>query len=284
MGTTLATAYLNGEYLPVDEVRISPLDRGFLFGDAVYEVVPVHAGRPLLLDAHIARLSHSLESLNIDNPYSNGQWAELIAGLTKRNSGGDLAIYIQITRGVDAGRDHVYPDNLVPTVFAMATQLAVADYTQGVKAITLPDNRWGRCDIKATALLANVLARQAAFDAGAVDAILLLNGEVTEGAVSSVLIVEGGELIRRPHGQAVLPGTTTDFVVEVAHRAGRACRDEIISEARLRGADEIWLAGATKGIAPVVRLDTEEIGDGRPGPVWRNIAEQYKAQIDGWSD
>lgn len=284
MAATLATAYLNGEFLPADEARVSPLDRGFLFGDAVYEVIPVHEGRPLLLDAHVRRLGRSLSALGIDNPHSDGEWAALVAGLSERNGGGDLAVYLQVTRGVDAGRDHVYPDNLVPTVFAMATTLSATDYTTGVKAITLPDIRWGRCDIKATALLANVLARQTAFEAGAIDAILLLQGEVTEGAASSVLIVENGELIRRPHGREVLPGTTTDCVVEVALAAGRICRDEVISEARLRAADEIWLTSATKNIAPVVRLDNDEIGDGRPGKVWQEVAEQYKARINGRPD
>lgn len=284
MAATLATAYLNGKFLPADEARVSPLDRGFLFGDAVYEVIAVHDGRPLLLDAHVRRLALSLNALNIDNPHSDGEWATLVADLNERNGGGDLAVYIQVTRGVDAGRNHVYPDDLVPTVFAMATKLSATDYATGVKAITLPDIRWRRCDIKATALLANVLARQAAFDAGAIDAILLLNGEVTEGAASSVLIIENGELIRRPHGHEVLPGTTTDFVVDVARRAGRVCRDEAISEARLRAADEIWLTSATKGIAPVVRLDDDEVGDGRPGSVWREVAGRYEAQIDGQPD
>lgn len=279
MAGTLATAYLNGEFQPIGEVRISPLDRGFLFGDAVYEVVPVNDGRPLLIDAHIGRLTRSLQELKIDNPYSDGRWRELVAELTKRNGGGDLAVYIQVTRGTDAGRDHAFPDDVTPTVFAMATEFSRYDYTQGVSAITLPDQRWGRCDIKATALLANVLARQTAREAGAADAILLWNGEVTEGAVSSVLIVEGEDIVRRPHGNEVLPGTTTDFVVTVAREAGRVCREEVISEERLRTADEIWLTGATKGIAPVVRLDEQPVGTGSPGPIWQSVSEQFERRL-----
>lgn len=279
MAGTFPIAYLNGNYEPIDEIRISPLDRGFLFGDAVYEVVPVHDGRPLLIDAHIGRLRRSLEALRIDNPYRESGWRELISELTTRNGGGDLAVYIQVTRGADTGRDHTFPEAVEPTVFAMATELARIDHSRGVNAITLPDHRWGRCDIKATALLANVLARQTAKDADAVDAILLWNGEVTEGAVSSVLIVESGALVRRPHGNEVLPGTTTDFVVDVARAGGIVCHEEAITEQRLRNADEIWLTGATKGVAPVVRLDGERVGTGEPGAVWREMTQRFERAI-----
>jgi len=276
---TLATAFLNGEFQPTQDVRISPLDRGFLFGDAVYEVVPVHGGQPLLIDAHVARLGRSLEALRIDNPYTETQWRTLVADMIARNGNGDLAVYIQVSRGADAGRDHTFPVDVPPTVFSMATVLAQTDYTNGVSAITLPDNRWGRCDIKATALLANVLARQTAWEAGAADAILLWNGAVTEGSVSSVLIVENGELARRPHGNEVLPGTTTDFVVDVARENGIVCHEGAITEARLRAADEIWLAGATKGIAPVVKLDGEPVGSGAPGPVWLQVMPQFERKL-----
>lgn len=279
MAATFATAYLNGEYQATDEIRVSPLDRGFLFGDAVYEVVPVHDGRPLLIDAHIGRLDRSLEALRIENPHSDAEWRTLVSELTTRNGGGDLAVYIQVTRGTDSGRDHTFPDGVEPTVFAMATHLERQDHSAGVSAITLPDNRWGRCDIKATALLANVLARQAARDDGATDAILLWNGEITEGAVSSVLIVENGEIVRRPHGNEVLPGTTTDFVVDVAREAGFLVREEIVSEQRLRDADEIWLTGATKGIAPVVELDGRPVGSGEAGPVWHSVSNAFERKI-----
>ena len=279
MAQTLATAFLNGEFQPTEDVRISPLDRGFLFGDAVYEVVPVHGGQPLLIDAHVARLGRSLEALRIDNPYNETQWRTLVADMIAHNGNGDLAVYIQVSRGADVGRDHTFPVDVPPTVFSMATALVQADYTNGVSAITLPDNRWGRCDIKATALLANVLARQTAWEAGAADAILLWNGEVTEGSVSSVLIVENGELARRPHGNEVLPGTTTDFVVDVARENGIVCHEGAITEARLRAADEIWLTGATKGVAPVVKLDDEPVGSGSPGPVWLQVVQQFERKL-----
>lgn len=281
MSATLATAFLDGDFLPITQASISPLDRGFLFGDAVYEVIPVYAGVPFLLDAHLRRLDRSLKELQIINPYPSAEWGAMIAELTSQNNGGDLAIYIQVSRGKDAGRDHVFPDNSKPTVFAMATELGNTDLSAGIDAITLPDNRWGRCDIKATALLANVLARQKAREAGASDAILIWNGEVTEGAASSVIVIENGGLVRRPHGPEVLPGTTTDHVVALALDAGLSCSEETVSETRLRAADEIWLTSATKGIAPVVHLDSQPIGDGTPGPVWRQVIELYEASKHG---
>lgn len=279
MAATLATAYLNGEFQALDRIRISPLDRGFLFGDAVYEVVPVHAGEPLLIDAHIRRLDSSLEALRIGNPYSETRWRELIAELTTRNGGGSLAVYIQVSRGADSGRDHAFPDGVTPTVFAMATELPQHDYSQGISAITLPDNRWGRCDIKATALLANILAKQAATEAGAAEAILLWNGDVTEGSSSSVLIVENGDIVRRPNGNEVLPGTTTDFVVELARQSGFVVHEQVISEQRLRAADEVWLTGAMRGLAPVVELDGAPIGTGAPGPVWQQVDKRFEQSI-----
>lgn len=275
MSGVLSTAYLNGEFLPLAQARISPLDRGFLFGDAVYEVIPFFDGEPLLLDAHVQRLERNLAAMQISNPLETAQWNALINELASRNGSGTLAIYIQVSRGADTGRDHVFPEGVAPTVFAMANELPAMEYETGAKAITLPDNRWGRCDIKATALLANVLARQSAREAGAIDAILIWDGVVTEGAVSSVIIVENGELIRRPAGPEVLPGTTTEYVFTLATELGLSCRDELISESRLRSADEIWLTGATKGIAPVVSLDGRMVGNGMPGPIWQKVQKAF---------
>jgi D-alanine transaminase len=277
VSATLATAYLNGEYLPIEQAAISPLDRGFLFGDAIYEVIPVRDGQPSLLDAHLHRLERNLAALSIPDPYPQAKWQTLIEELARRNGGGNLAIYIQVSRGADSGRDHIFPEQLSPTVFAMANTLANMNYADGVKAITLLDERWGRCDIKATALLANVLARQKAHEAGAIDAILICDGAVTEGAVSSVIIVENGELIRRPPGSEVLPGTTTDHVFDIGKTLGFVCRDEVISESRLFAADEIWLTGATKGLAPVVELDDQPVGEGVPGPAWKKMTAHFEA-------
>jgi D-alanine transaminase len=277
MARTLEIAFFNGEYLPLADVSVSPLDRGFLFGDGVYEVVPIYGGKPLLMEAHLARLDRSLQETGIENPYTVAQWQDVVSNLATRNGGGNLTIYLQVTRGADSGRDQVFPENITPTMFGMASDLPDYQYANGVTAITLPDNRWGRCDIKSTSLLANVLARQHANQADAIDAILIRDGQVTEAAVSSVLIVERGELVRRFNGKAILPGTTTDLVVELAREAGVTCREEVISETRLRNADEIWLTGATKGVAPVIVLDGDAVGTGRPGPVWKKVTDMLEA-------
>ncbi|MDJ0926824.1 MAG: D-amino acid aminotransferase [Gammaproteobacteria bacterium] len=274
MADALPVCYLNGQFLPLAEARVSPLDRGFLFGDAVYEVIPVYGDRPLLLDAHLQRLDRSLRELGISNPLQIDAWQELVRDLIDRNGGGDVGIYLQVTRGADTGRDHRFPAGVTPGVFGMASPMPPPP--GGIAAITLPDARWGRCDIKATALLANVLARQRAEDAGAQEAILVWDGVVTEGSSSSVLIVEGDDIVRRPNGEEILPGTTTDLIVDLARQAGLTCREEIISVERLRSADEIWITSAMRGIAAIVELDGKPVGSGNPGPVWRQVSAIYE--------
>jgi len=275
----LTIASLNGQFLPLTEVRISPLDRGFLFGDAVYEVIPVYSGTPLLLDAHVARLNRSLGAIDIQNPQSDGEWRQLITELIERNGSGTMAIYVQVSRGVESGRDHVYSQDIRPTVFAMATEIGTHNYAGGVITITQPDERWSRCDIKTTSLLPNILVRQKAAEAGATEAILIDDGLVTEGSASSVIIIEDQTLVRRPHGTEVLPGTTTDHVVALADEAGFACHEELVTLERLLAADEVWLTSATRGIAPVVRVDEQVIGDGRPGPVWAAVYRLYESHL-----
>jgi D-alanine transaminase len=277
MATTLPIAWLNGNFLPIGQARISPLDRGFLFADAVYEVIAVYGGRPLLLAEHLARLARSLGELRIANPHDDAGWRGIIAGLVARNGSGDMGIYLQVSRGTDAGRDHAFPEGVAPTAFAMATPLAPVNLdSAGVSAITGPDIRWARCDIKATALLPNLLLRQAAREAGAGEYIMLRDGFVTEGSGSSVLIVEGRTLVTRPDGHAVLPGTTIRLIRAVAAKAGFSYREEPISESRLRRADEVWLTAALRGVAPVTRLDGASVGAGAPGPAWRTVAEAYE--------
>lgn len=279
MAAPLHTAWFNGSFMPLSEVRISPLDRAFLFGDAVYEVIPVYASQPFLLDPHLDRLERSLRELCIRNPHRRADWIEIITGLIEHNGGGNLAVYLQISRGADTRRDHAFPpESVPPTVFGMVSTITEPHPDQlGLRAITLVDQRWARCDIKSTALLANLLARQAAREADASEAILLRDGQLSEGSASSVIIVERGALIRRPAGPDVLPGTTTDAIFIAAARSGLSCRDEMISEQRLREADEIWIAAATRGITPVLELDGRMIGDGRPGPVWRQVAAAFEA-------
>ncbi|MBL8201088.1 MAG: D-amino acid aminotransferase [Chromatiales bacterium] len=276
-------AWFNGSFMPLADVRVSPLDRAFLFGDAVYEVIPVYGGEPFLLDPHLDRLERSLGEVRIGNPHSRAEWVALIRGLVQRNGGGNLAVYLQVSRGADTGRDHFFPAGHVrPTVFGMVTPISMQQPDpQGIRAITRPDQRWGRCDIKSTALLANVLAREEAREAGAGEVLLVRNGQLTEGSASSVIIVEAGVLVRRPAGPEVLPGTTTDAVFTIARQCGLTCRDEPISVERLQSADEIWIAAATRSIAPVTMLDGRPVGSGRPGPVWLKVSAAFDASKPG---
>jgi D-alanine transaminase len=279
MAAPLPTAWFNGKFTPLGDVRISPLDRAFLFGDSVYEVLPIYAGQPFLLDAHLDRLERSLKELRIRNPHTRAEWVAVITGLAQRNGGGNLAVYLQVSRGADVERDHAFPgDHVAPTVFGMVSVLSeLHSDTGGIRAITRPDLRWGRCDIKSTALLANILARQEAREAGADEVLLLRNGELSECSASSVNNVENGVLLRRPAGPEILPGTTTDAVFAVARQCGRRYSDEAITEARLRRADEIWIAAALRGVVPVVALDGEPVSNGAPGPVWRQVAAAFDA-------
>ena len=281
MANALSIVYLNGSFQNIREAHISPLDRGFLFGDAVYEVIPVHGGKPLRLKEHLTRLDRSLSEIRMLNPHTPEEWGSIIYSLIEKNSGGNLGIYLQISRGTEPGRDHALPEGITPTVFGMASQIANTDFQDtGVAAITLPDSRWARCDIKSTALLANILARQQAVDAGAVDAILIRDGYVTEASVSSVIIVESGVLVTRNDGPELLPGTTRQLVLELATEAGLSYREEAVSEKRLRAADELWLMSATRDVVPVTRLDGSPVGNGKPGPVWRRVKDLYTAYID----
>ncbi len=283
MAAPLPTAWFNNAYLPIAEVRISPLDRAFLYGDAVYEVIPVFAGQAFLLEPHLARLERSLRELRIRNPHSRAEWVTIIDGLVRQNGGGNLAVYLQVSRGADVGRDHAFPgEHVRPTVFGMASPISEPHPDRhGIRAITRPDQRWGRCDIKSTALLANILARQDASAAGAGETILLRDGLLSEGSASSVIVVEKGVLLRPPAGPGVLPGTTTDAVFDLARQCGLPCRDEDISDKQLRRADEIWVAAATRGIAPVIELDGLPVGNGSPGPVWRQVAAAFEASKPG---
>lgn len=280
MAAPLPVAWLNGRFLPLAEARISPLDRGFLFADSVYEVLPAYAGRPFLFVEHIARLERSLGEIRMRSPLSRPEWATLLTELAARNGGGDMYLYVQVTRGAEEGRNHALNAALTPTVFLMACPLAPPDDsvgTAGVGAVTVPDERWARCDIKSTSLLANVLAKSRAVDAGATEAILLAGGWLREGASSSVMVVRGGVLHAPPYGPEILPGTTRDLVLRLAAEAGIEVRIAPVGEPALRAADEILLSFATRGVLPVTRLDGAAIGTGRPGPVWSRLADRFAA-------
>jgi D-alanine transaminase len=273
------TCYLNGEYLPLAQARISPLDRGFLYGDGAYEVMPVYGGRPFRLEAHCGRLTRSLGEIRMGDPHSRSEWCGIFETLIARNGGGDLYIYWQVTRGAERGRNHAPLPDIPRTVFAFCAPLPLASpetLERGVACVTAEDTRWARCDIKSVALLANVLLRQLAVDAGAGETILLRNGELMEASASTVHVVIAGELRTPPNSRKILPGTTRGVVEELASRTHISYRAVPISEAELRRADEVWISAATREVQPVTMLDGKPIGTGRPGPLWRRVYDEFQ--------
>jgi len=274
-------AYLNGEFQPLEDTRISPLDRGFLFADGVYEVIPVYAGRLFRPDAHLDRLERSLASIRIEDPLGRTGWNALLDGIIERNDGGHQAVYLQVTRGV-AAREHGFPGNVAPTVFAMTRILDGDPQILPIHAVTRPDIRWSRCDIKSVALLPNVLMRQEAADASAAEAILIRDGLVTEGTATNVFVVQGNAVSTPPDGPHILGGITRELLKELMNGAGIECRDEPVTETALRAAREIWLSSSTKEVTPVVRLDGKPVGAGVPGPLWERIHglfQDYKQRL-----
>ena len=277
------TVWLNGRFVPAAEATVSVLDRGFIFGDGVYEVVPVFGTHILRLEEHLQRLRQSLAAIYMQSPHSDGEWAAIIDGLLERNPcGRDRSVYLHLTRGV-APREHVIRKPLAPTVFGMCTPISERVYDTGLSAITHADIRWEYCDIKAISLLPGVLLRERARRAdGSTEAILLRDGVVTEGAASNVFVVSAGAVRTPAKSNHLLPGVTRDLVVELLRGADTGCGEGPISEAELRGAEEIWTTSSTMGIAPVTRLDGKPVGDGRPGRVWRaadRIYQDYKNQV-----
>ncbi len=274
----LPVCYLNGEYLALADARVSPLDRAFLFGDAVYEVIPVYGGRPFRLREHLDRLDRSLAGIRMAPPKTHAQWGELCRELATRNGGGDQYLYLQVTRGAEFGRNHAWPEGIEPTIFGYANRLeapAPAVLEDGVAAITAADTRWARRDIKSTALLANVLLKKQAADAGAFETIMLERGELTEGSSTTVHVISRGEIHTPPNSHQILPGTTRTVVEEMAMRVGIPSRSARVTEIELRAAGEIWLAFSTRGILPVTRLDGSPVGDGKPGPLFRRIHRAF---------
>jgi D-alanine transaminase len=278
----LPICYLNGEYQPLSSARVSPLDRAFLFGDAVYEVVPVYGGRPFRLRQHLERLDRSLAQIRMAPPQTHGQWQAICQELVARNGGGDQYLYIQVSRGAAPDRSHAWSEGLAPTLFAYTSALdpvARNLLEQGVAAITAQDTRWARRDIKSTALLANVLLKKLAVDAGAYETIMLERGFLTEGSSTTVHVVSGGSIRTPANSHAILPGTTRDVVMEIAAALGIPCVTGPVSEADLRAADELWLAFSTRGILPVTRLDGAPVADGRPGPLFARVHREFLATI-----
>jgi len=277
----MSQVYLNGAFMAPDEARISPLDRGFLFADGIYEVIPAYNSVLFRFDEHLQRLERSLREVDIGNPHDRPQWQALCEELVARNGGGNLSVYLQITRGAATKRDHAFPDPPVaPTVFMMTSPIAVPaadspDTASGGKAITRDDTRWARCDIKSISLLPNSLLRQQAVVAGAMETILLRDGFVTEGSASNVFIVRDGVVVTPPKNHAILGGITRDLVVELCGQHGLPFAEREITEAELRQAEEIWISSSTKEVVPITQLNDAIVGDGKPGAMWKTLARHY---------
>lgn len=280
----MSIVYLNGEYLPLDQAKISVLDRGFLFADGVYEVIPAYGGRLLRMQEHMQRLQNSLNSIRLENPLSNEQWLEITEKLLTDNpntgSGEDKYVYLQVTRGVAEKRNHGFPDEVNQTVFMMVSEMAPVNKEElrsGVSAITLDDIRWKACNVKSISLLGNILLRQQAHDNDAAEAILINDGLVTEGAASNVFAVINDVLVTAPTGTRLLPGITRDLIIELAAENGVAYEERDFTEAELLSASEIWFSSSTKEIMPVVTLNGKPVANGQSGPIWEKMIDIYQA-------
>jgi D-alanine transaminase len=282
MGEPLPICHLNGEFLPLRDARISPLDRGFLYSDGAYEVTPVYGGRPFRFQQHHDRLTRSLQEIRMADPLARDAWRGLYRELIARNgiTAADAYIYVQVSRGAEYGRNHAPLPDVPRTVFAFAApwpEGRAGWREDGLPAVTAADTRWSRCDIKSVSLLANVLLRQLAVDENASECILLRDGRLTDSSASSVHAVINGEMRTPPNSWKLLPGTTRSVLEEVADKAGVTCRAVDITESELRAASEILLGAATREVQPVTLLDGKPVGTGKPGPVWRKLYDAYQA-------
>ncbi len=276
--------YLNGQFLPLAEAGVSPLDRGFLYGDGVYELVPVYSRQAFRIDEHLKRLQATLDGIKLANPLAVDGWKTVISKLIESAPWEDQSIYLQVTRGADNKRDHAFPPASVPpTAFAFASPLVTTPAevrAKGVSAITIPDQRWARCDLKAISLLANILARQQAVEEGCAEAILIRDGYMKEGAASNIFVVKDGVLLAPPKTQLMLPGITYDLVIELAQAHGQRLEIREIAEAELRSADEVWMTSSTKEILAITTLDGQAVGQGtnagQPGPCGEQMFQRYQ--------
>ena len=270
--------YLNGEFMPIENARISVLDRGFIFGDGVYEVIPVYSGHPFRLAEHLVRFRRSHEAIRLTYPMSDAEWTRLVQDLVARNAGDDQSIYLQVTRGV-AKRDHAFPKDTSPTVFGMSNPLTTPTseaIEKGVHAITTVDYRWLKCDVKSTSLLGNCLLRQVAADAGALEVVMFRDDFLTEGSSSNVFVVKDGKILAPPKDNLVLPGITYDVVLELARANGLACEIRPVSKQEVLSAQEIWVTSSTKEVLAVTTLDERAVGAGTPGPVFKRMHQLYQ--------
>lgn len=285
-------AYLNGDYLPIEEARISPLDRGFLFGDGIYEALPFYGGRPVALGLHLQRMANGMAEIGIENPLSNKEWHTVAEELVKRNGNdGNLGLYIQVTRGNEGRRFHGFPENTRPTVFCMTVPIPAhpespdRNSIQGLKVASTEDLRWRRCHIKSTSLLGNVLSFQYGYAQGC-DETIQYNalGELTEGSMNNVFIVKNGVVATPPLDNQLLPGISRHIIIESLRADGRIPVEErVVKMEEVRSADELWISNSANHIAPVVELDGQPVGDGKVGQVWelaKRIYEDNKFNFD----
>jgi len=273
--------YLNGNYVPLGSASIPVLDRGFIFGDGIYEVVPVYHKRPFRLEQHLGRLQRSLTEVRIENPHSRDEWRAIIDRLIGSSPLEDLIVYLQVTRGV-AKRDFAFPAGVAPTVFAMVSALtrpSAAQRDGGLRAISVPDLRWLRCDIKSVSLLGAVLARQQAAEQGLDEVVQHRDGRLTEGSASNVWVVKAGRVLAPPRDNLILEGIRYGFIQELCEQAAIPFEVRVISMDEVRRADELMLSAATRELLPIVELDGQQVGDGRPGPAYRQLRRGYDDAI-----
>lgn len=275
----MSLAYFNGNYQPLAETQVSVMDRGFLFGDGVYEVIPVYARKPFRLQEHLKRLQNSLTATRIGNPHSAAEWAAIISRLIASCDSADQQVYLQVTRGTAPVRNHAFPEGAAPTVFVMTDPLLPPSpelLTTGTRAVSANDIRWLRCDIKATSLLANCLLRQISVDAGCAETVLLRDGMLSEGAASNIFVVKDGMVLAPQKNHLMLPGITYDVILEICRQHGIPCTVRDISEAEVRDADELLMTSSTREVQPIVQLDGRPIGSGTPGPMAHAMAARYQ--------
>ena len=276
----MITAYVDGAFLPLAEARVSPMDRGFLFGDGAYEVIPVYSRRAFRLDEHVARLGNTLAAMRLANPHGADEWKAIILEIVARNPWDDQSVYLQVTRGADTKRNHAFPGPEVkPTVFLMSEPLVTPSAEQlatGIAAVSAADIRWLRCDLKTVSMLANCLLRQHAIDHGCMETVLFRDSFLTEGAASSIFVCKDGVLLVPPKSHLMLPGVTYDVVLELARSHGTKHEVREVLEAEVRSADELWMTSSTKEVLPITSLDGRAVGDGKPGPMGRQMYAWYQ--------
>jgi len=282
----MPVAYLNGKFLPLETASISPLDRGFLFGDGIYEVIPVHSGKIFCLHEHLDRLNEGLKNIRLQPIYEHQQWENIFQRLVKENSVADQWIYLQITRGADTVRDHQFPERVKPTVFAVShpkPRLPKNEQAKGIKAIAITDIRWKHCHIKTIARAAYVLMYQEAKDGGFDEGIIINNGYVLEGTTSNVFIVRHGVIFTPPKSSQILSGITRNKILQLAEKHKIPYRETKIAERELLKADEIWISSSTRGIYPVVEYNGNVVGSGYGGTLWERMWDLYAEEVDNLS-